>query len=189
MIWGTQNLGVTFDANLCFDDQAGNFQFCFFHLEIISKMRSFLSCADLYEVAFAFSWSKLDYYNALYSGINQPPSTVSRLYTMLLPDSLPVLRGKSTSPLCFYFIAYIQGLKWSCPKTSYLDCSWVRNIFPLRFSCKWFTLILMYAAVRTSSLQAASRSFFPRIHMQSCCPIRKHSKIFIRAECAALLSL
>lgn len=62
-------------------------QSCFLQLKLISKIRSFLSTADL-QVKQAFIHSWLDYCNALYSGIGHGSSAVSSWYRTLLLDSL-----------------------------------------------------------------------------------------------------
>ena len=65
-----RNLGVISD--LCFENQDKNVvKLCFLQLKIISKIRSFLSFADLQKTIHAFIYSPLDYCNALYSGISQ----------------------------------------------------------------------------------------------------------------------
>lgn len=77
-----RGLWVIFDASLCFDDA----QSCFLQLKLISKIRSFLSTADLQQVKHAFIHSWLDCCNTLYSGIGHSSSTVSSWYRTLLLD-------------------------------------------------------------------------------------------------------
>ncbi len=66
------NLGVIFDSELSFDVQVTKVvQSCFAQLRQLMKIKSFLSFADFEKVIHAFISSRLDYCNALYSGISQ----------------------------------------------------------------------------------------------------------------------
>ena len=73
-----RNLGVQFDSELRFEHQVKKVvQTCFMHLRNIHKIKSFLSISNLKTVVNALVYSRLDYCNALYSGINQ--SLIRRL--------------------------------------------------------------------------------------------------------------
>ena len=66
------NLGVIFDSELFFDTHVTKVvQSCFAQLRQQTKIRSFLSSADLEKVIHAFISSSLDYCNALYSGTSK----------------------------------------------------------------------------------------------------------------------
>ncbi len=66
-----RNLGVTFDSNLSFNNQVARvIQSCFLQLRTISKMKSFLTAADLEKVIHAFISSRFGYCNSLYSGLS-----------------------------------------------------------------------------------------------------------------------
>ncbi len=67
-----RNFGVVFDSELSFDVQVTKVvQACFAQLRQLTKIKSFFSVADLQKVIHAFISSRLDYCNALYSGISQ----------------------------------------------------------------------------------------------------------------------
>ena len=73
-----RNLGVMFDSELSFKTQVTKVvQSCFYQLRNISKIKSFLSFTDLEKVIHAFISSRIDYCNALYSGL--PKKVISRL--------------------------------------------------------------------------------------------------------------
>ena len=73
-----RNLGVMFDSSLSFNHQVTKvIQSCFFQLRNIAKIKSFLSYSDLEKVIHAFIYSRLDYCNSLYSGLNK--KNISRL--------------------------------------------------------------------------------------------------------------
>ncbi|KAI2651743.1 tRNA 5-methylaminomethyl-2-thiouridine biosynthesis bifunctional protein MnmC [Labeo rohita] len=68
----TLNLGVIFDLELSFNAQMTEvLQSCFVQLRQLMEIKSFLPFADLEKVTHAFISSKLDYCNALYSGISR----------------------------------------------------------------------------------------------------------------------
>ena len=63
---------VSTDSEWSFDTQVTKVvQSCFAQLRQLTKIRSFLSSADLEKVIHAFISSRLDYCNALYSGISR----------------------------------------------------------------------------------------------------------------------
>ena len=67
-----RNLGVIFDSQLSFDAQVTKVvQSCFAQLRQLSKVRSFLSPTLFETVIHAFISSRIDYCNALYSGISK----------------------------------------------------------------------------------------------------------------------
>ncbi len=67
-----RNLGVVFDSELSFDVQVTKMvQSCFAQLRKLTKIKSFLSLADLEKDINAFISSRLDYCNVLYSGISK----------------------------------------------------------------------------------------------------------------------
>ncbi len=67
-----RNLSVTFDSGVSFDAQVTKvLQSCFSQLRQLTKLKSILSRSDLDKVIHAFITSRLDYYNALYSGISK----------------------------------------------------------------------------------------------------------------------
>ncbi len=65
-----RNLGVIFDRSL--DIQINNaVKTSFFQLRLLVKVEAFLRKLDLEKAIHAFISSRLDYYNALYVGLNQ----------------------------------------------------------------------------------------------------------------------
>ncbi|XP_054646923.1 uncharacterized protein si:dkey-56d12.4 isoform X2 [Dunckerocampus dactyliophorus] len=67
-----KNLGVFFDNSLKFDKQINSVvRASFFHLRLLAKVKPFLSSTDLEKEIHAFISSRLDYCNALYTGLNQ----------------------------------------------------------------------------------------------------------------------
>uniref|UniRef100_A0A8C5I3C7 Reverse transcriptase domain-containing protein n=1 Tax=Gouania willdenowi TaxID=441366 RepID=A0A8C5I3C7_GOUWI len=66
------SLGVTIDSDFKFDKQInGVLKSGFYHLRLLSKVKPFLSFNLFEQVVHAFISSRLDYCNALYSGISQ----------------------------------------------------------------------------------------------------------------------
>ena len=66
-----RNLGVTFNADLSFDDHINNVtRISYFHLRNISRIRPFLSMPDAETLVHAFVTSRLDYCNVLFSGLS-----------------------------------------------------------------------------------------------------------------------
>lgn len=73
-----RNLGVIFDKNLQYDKQiSAVVRASFYQLRLLSKVKPFLSRADFEKVIHAFISSRIDYCNALYTGLNQ--SSLNRL--------------------------------------------------------------------------------------------------------------
>ena len=73
-----KNLGVLFDPQLCFDQHIRSItRIAFFHLRNIARIRPMLSAADAETLIHAFVSSRLDYCNALFSGL--PNSTTKSL--------------------------------------------------------------------------------------------------------------
>uniref|UniRef100_A0A8C5AGF3 Reverse transcriptase domain-containing protein n=1 Tax=Gadus morhua TaxID=8049 RepID=A0A8C5AGF3_GADMO len=73
-----RNLGVLFDPQLCFDQHIRSItRIAFFHLRNIARIRSMLSVVDAETLIHAFVSSRLDYCNALFSGL--PNSTTKSL--------------------------------------------------------------------------------------------------------------
>uniref|UniRef100_A0A8C5CCP5 Reverse transcriptase domain-containing protein n=2 Tax=Gadus morhua TaxID=8049 RepID=A0A8C5CCP5_GADMO len=73
-----RNLGVLFDPQLCFDQHIRSItRIAFFHLRNIARIRSMLSEVDAETLIHAFVSSRLDYCNALFSGL--PNSTIKSL--------------------------------------------------------------------------------------------------------------
>ncbi len=67
-----KNLGVVFDSELKFDKQINSVMSAsFFQVRALRKLKSLLSFGDLETVIHAFISPMLDYYNALYAGVNQ----------------------------------------------------------------------------------------------------------------------
>ena len=65
-----KNLGVTFDSTFSFDQHIKEItKITFYYLRNIAKIRSFLSTADAEILIHAFVLSRLDYCNALFSGL------------------------------------------------------------------------------------------------------------------------
>ncbi|KAF7650077.1 hypothetical protein LDENG_00131650, partial [Lucifuga dentata] len=106
------NLRVVFDSCLSFNAQVTKVvQTCFLQLRLISKVRPFLSFSALEKVIHAFITSRLDYCNALYSGISK--GNINRLQLIqnaaawLLTRSrksnhiTPILAGLHWLPACF----------------------------------------------------------------------------------------
>ena len=81
-----KNLGVLFDPQLCFDQHIRSItRIAFFHLRNIARIRPMLSAADAETLIHAFVSSRLDYCNALFSGL--PNSTTKSLQ---LVERLPI---------------------------------------------------------------------------------------------------
>ncbi|KAF7648422.1 hypothetical protein LDENG_00157170, partial [Lucifuga dentata] len=73
-----KNLGVIFDSELNFNSHVqGVAKSAFYHLKNISKVRSFLSLSNTERLVHAFITSRLDYCNALLSGL--PQNTINHL--------------------------------------------------------------------------------------------------------------
>ena len=73
-----RNLGVIIDADLNFDTHIGQVtKTAFFHLRNIARIRAYLSLEDAKTLIHAFIFSRLDYCNALFSGL--PKKTTDRL--------------------------------------------------------------------------------------------------------------
>ena len=84
-----RNLCVIFDSELSFDTQVIKVvKSCFAQLRQLTKIRSFLSSADLEKVIHAFISSRLDYCNALYSGISR--RNIQRLQSPWIRHDCPV---------------------------------------------------------------------------------------------------
>ncbi|KAJ8014459.1 hypothetical protein DPEC_G00040450 [Dallia pectoralis] len=67
-----RNLGVIFDQNMQHDKQiSAVVKASFYQLRLLSKVKPFLSRADLEKAIHAFISSRLDYCNALYIGLNK----------------------------------------------------------------------------------------------------------------------
>ena len=65
-----KNVGVTFDSMLSFYQHIKEItKIAFYHLHNITKIRSFLSTADAEILIHDFVSSRLDYCNALFSGL------------------------------------------------------------------------------------------------------------------------
>lgn len=73
-----KNLGVLFDSSLKFDQHINSVvKSCFFHIKLLSKVKTFLSFNDLKTVTHVSVLSRLDYCNSLYMGL--PKSSMSWL--------------------------------------------------------------------------------------------------------------
>ena len=67
-----RNLGVIFDKSMQYDKQiSAVVKASFYQLRLLSKVKPFLSRADLEKAIHAFITSRIDYCNALYTGLNQ----------------------------------------------------------------------------------------------------------------------
>jgi len=73
-----KNLGVIFDSSLSFQSHINSItKLAFFHLRRIAQLHPFISIKDAETVIHAFVSSRLDYCNALFTGL--PASSISRL--------------------------------------------------------------------------------------------------------------
>ena len=73
-----KNLGVILDPDLNFDNHISNVtKTAFYHLRNIARVRPYLSLEDAIKLTHAFVLSRLDYCNALYTGL--PKKTIDRL--------------------------------------------------------------------------------------------------------------
>ena len=73
-----RNLGVIIDAELNFNTHINQVtKTAFFHLRNIARIRAYLSLEDAKTLIHAFVFSRLDYCNALFSGL--PKKTTDRL--------------------------------------------------------------------------------------------------------------
>ncbi len=72
------SLGITIDSDFKFDKQINSvLKSCFYHLRLLSKVKPFLSFNLFEQIVHAFISSRLDYCNALYSGVSH--KALSRL--------------------------------------------------------------------------------------------------------------
>lgn len=73
-----RDLGVLLDSSLKFDNQINAVvKSALFHLRLLAKVKSFLSCKDLEVLIHTFVFSRLDYCNSLYAGVSH--TTLNRL--------------------------------------------------------------------------------------------------------------
>ena len=109
-----KNLGVVFDSKLSFEPHIRNtLKIGFYHLKNIAKVRPFLSQASTETLMHAFITCRIDYCNALLSGL--PKKNIARL--QLLQNSAarvltrtrkrahitPILKSLHWLPVCFRF--------------------------------------------------------------------------------------
>lgn len=65
-----KNLGIICDSALKFDKQINQVvKINFFQLRLVAKIKSFVTRKDLEKIVHAFIFSRLDYGNALYYGV------------------------------------------------------------------------------------------------------------------------
>ncbi len=65
-----KNLGVILDCDLSFKSHINQVtKTCFYHLRNIARIRPFLSFNDAKKLIHAFIFSRLDYCNAVYTGL------------------------------------------------------------------------------------------------------------------------
>ena len=120
-----KNLGVIFDSELTFIPHIKNItKIGFYHLKNIARVRPFLSQANTEVLMHAFISCRLDYCNALLSGL--PKKTISNL--QLLQNSAarvltrtrgrehitPVLRSLHWLPVCFRIDFKVLLLVFKC---------------------------------------------------------------------------
>ncbi|XP_068507191.1 uncharacterized protein [Syngnathus scovelli] len=100
------NLRVIFDQMLSFQKHIKNItRIAFFHLRNIAKIRPILSTGDAETIIHAFITSRLDYCDALFSGV--PKSSIKRL--QLVQNAARVL---SRTRKCYHITPILANLHW-----------------------------------------------------------------------------
>lgn len=127
-----RNLGVIFESELSFDAQVTKVvQSCFVQLRQLTKIRTFLSSADLEKVIHAFISSRLDYCNALYSGISKGnihsfqliQNTAASFLTRKRSDHItPILPALHWFPVSFRIDFKILLLVFKAPERTVQGC-------------------------------------------------------------------
>uniref|UniRef100_A0A3P9JT56 Reverse transcriptase domain-containing protein n=1 Tax=Oryzias latipes TaxID=8090 RepID=A0A3P9JT56_ORYLA len=120
-----RNLGVILDCHFKFDKQVSAVvQSSFYHLRLLSKVKPYLPHDTLERVVHAFIFSRLDYCNSLYSGINQSllhrlqlvQNSAARLLTgtRRRDHITPILRSLHWLPVSFRIDFKILLLVFKC---------------------------------------------------------------------------
>ncbi|KAF7689309.1 hypothetical protein HF521_012662, partial [Silurus meridionalis] len=121
-----RNLGVIFDQSMHFDKQiSAVVKVSFYQLRLLSKVKSFLSKADLEKAIHAFISSRIDYCNALYTGLNQ--SLLNRLQ-MVQNAAARLLTNTSK---CSHITPVLRSLHW----------------LPVRFRVEYKVLLFVFKAI------------------------------------------
>ncbi len=104
----SRNLGVLFDSELSFDVQVTKVvQSCFAQLRQLTKIKSFLSLADLEKAIHSFISSRLVYWNALYPGISK--INLQRLQLIQNAAAMFLTRSKKREITLHRFLLLFTG--------------------------------------------------------------------------------
>ncbi|KAI2645502.1 putative RNA-directed DNA polymerase from transposon BS [Labeo rohita] len=121
-----RNLGVIFDSGMIFGKQiSAVVKASFYQLRLLSKVKPFLSRADLEKAVHAFISSRLDYCNALYTGLNQ--SLLNRL--QLVQNAAARLLSNTSKRS--HISPVLRSLHW----------------LPVRFSVEFKILMFVFKAI------------------------------------------
>ncbi|GAA6093889.1 uncharacterized protein LOC116685831, partial [Tachysurus ichikawai] len=120
------NLGVIFDKSMHFDKQiSAVVKVSFYQLRLLSKVKSILSRADLEKAIHAFISSRIDYCNALYTGLNQ--SLLNRL--QMVQNAAARLLSKTSKRS--HITPVLHSLHW----------------LPVRFRVEYKVLMFVFKAI------------------------------------------
>ncbi len=100
------NLWVILETDLSFSSHVKAVtKSAYYHLKIIARIRSFLSCQDLEELVHAFITSKVDYCNGLLTGL--PKKTIRQLQLIQNAAKIPTGARKSE-----HITPVLRSLHW-----------------------------------------------------------------------------
>jgi len=120
------NLGIKIDSDFKFAKQMNAVvKSCFYHLRLLAKVKLFLSFNSFEQAIHAFISSRLDYCNALYTGINQ--NALSRLQ-LVQNSAARLLTGTKK---CTHTTPILASLHW----------------LPVRFRIDFKILLFVFKAV------------------------------------------
>ncbi|KAI5622551.1 hypothetical protein C0J50_18152, partial [Silurus asotus] len=120
------NLGVIFDTSMHFDKQiSAVVKVSFYQLRLLSKVKSFLSQADLEKAIHAFISLRIDYCNALYTGLNK--SLLNRL--QMVQNAAALLLSNTSK--CSHITPVLHSLHW----------------LPVRFRVMYKVLLFVFKAI------------------------------------------
>uniref|UniRef100_A0A8C6LAX3 Reverse transcriptase domain-containing protein n=1 Tax=Nothobranchius furzeri TaxID=105023 RepID=A0A8C6LAX3_NOTFU len=135
-----RNLGVIFDPALSLDSHVKTIsRSCFFQLRNISKVRKLVSTADLEKIIHAFVSSRLDYCNALFTGLSK--TSLSRLQA--IQNAAARLLTKSSRRA--HITPVLQSLHW----------------LPVEYRIQFKVLVLTYRALNNQAPSYLSELLSP----------------------------
>uniref|UniRef100_A0A8C6PYD4 Reverse transcriptase domain-containing protein n=1 Tax=Nothobranchius furzeri TaxID=105023 RepID=A0A8C6PYD4_NOTFU len=135
-----RNLGVIFDPALSLDSHVKTIsRSCFFQLRNISKVRKLVSTADLEKIIHAFVSSRLDYCNALFTGLSK--TSLSRLQA--IQNAAARLLTKSSRRA--HITPGLQSLHW----------------LPVEYRIQFKVLVLTYRALNNQAPSYLSELLSP----------------------------